>query len=118
MPDRVRVGGDYFHGRVPAGAVYVGRPAPGLPGSPFHNPFRVGRPAPLGTVPGPAGPIIVDTTAVDAAHAVDLYTFLILADPDYQARARVALYGRDLACWCRIGQSCHADPLLTVVNGA
>jgi hypothetical protein len=40
---RVKVEGDLFHGRVPGGAVYVGRPAPGLPGSPYANPFAVRR---------------------------------------------------------------------------
>ncbi|MGW4426091.1 hypothetical protein, partial [Streptosporangium sp. NPDC004631] len=39
---RVRVVGDLFHGRVPAGAVYVGRAAPGLKASPYANPHCVG----------------------------------------------------------------------------
>lgn len=29
MPRRVKVEGDLFHGRVPVGAAYLGRPFPG-----------------------------------------------------------------------------------------
>ena len=28
-----------------------------------------------------------------------------------------ALRGRDLACWCPLGQPCHADVLLELANG-
>lgn len=38
---RVRVLGDLYHGRIPEGAIYVGRAAPGLPASPYANPFKV-----------------------------------------------------------------------------
>jgi hypothetical protein len=38
---RVRVQGDLFHGRVPDGAVYVGRSAPGLKASPYRNDYLV-----------------------------------------------------------------------------
>jgi hypothetical protein len=41
MTRRVKVTGDLFHGQVPDGAVYVGRAAPGLPRSPYANPFTV-----------------------------------------------------------------------------
>ncbi len=30
---------------------------------------------------------------------------------------RERLAGRDLACWCAIGDVCHADPLLFLANG-
>jgi len=30
---------------------------------------------------------------------------------------RAALRGRDLACWCRPTQPCHADVLLEIANG-
>jgi len=39
-PQRVRVAGDLFHGRVPDGAVYVGRAARGLTVSPYANRHR------------------------------------------------------------------------------
>jgi hypothetical protein len=31
--------------------------------------------------------------------------------------ARRELAGRDLACWCPLGQPCHADVLLEIANG-
>jgi hypothetical protein len=31
--------------------------------------------------------------------------------------ARVALRGKNLACWCRPGDPCHADVLLEIANG-
>lgn len=30
---------------------------------------------------------------------------------------RAALAGKDLACWCRLDQPCHADVLLELANG-
>lgn len=44
MPKRVKVIGDLFHGKVPAGAIYIGRAQPGLKQSPYANPWCV-RPA-------------------------------------------------------------------------
>ena len=41
MSRRVKVTGDLFHGRIPDGAVYVGRAAPGLRRSPYANPYPV-----------------------------------------------------------------------------
>lgn len=119
-PRRVRVQGDLFHGRIPDGAVYIGRRAPGLPQSPFHNPFRIGK------TPG-------CNTAQDA---VDMYDGLLTfgaaevvrwPEPGELARlndlredvlARIEageLDGRDAACWCREWSPCHGDPLLRAV---
>lgn len=99
---RVRVAGDLFHGRVPDGAVYVGRQAPGLKASPFSNPFPVrdrGR-----------------------EKALELYRAYLAANPHIVERARVELAGRDLACWCPITDGagrpvpCHADILLEAMS--
>lgn len=105
MAKGVKVEGDLFHGRVPAGALYVGRPAPGLPGSRYRNPYRPGH-ASLGGV-----------QVVDSAHAVELYAQRLAVRPDLVAAARVELAGRDLACWCRLDASCHRDVLLRVARG-
>ncbi len=96
-PRRVKVEGDLFHGRVPDGAVYVGRAAPGLPASPFANPFTV--------------------REYEPAEAVRRYRDRLLAEPVLLAAVRRDLPGRDLACWCPVGQPCHADVLLEVANG-
>ena len=67
-PVRVRVIGDLFHGRIPDGAVYVGRAAPGLSASPYANPHRVGSCRRCG--------VTHDRTDAVAAYARDLTTDL------------------------------------------
>ncbi len=34
----------------------------------------------------------------------------------YLARAVKELRGKNLACWCRLGTTCHADVLMKLVN--
>lgn len=102
-PKRVRVSGDLFHGRNPAGAVYVGRPAPGLPGSRWANPHRVGKPC--RRCPG----VVHDPADAVAAYAAD-----ITAEDRPAIRAELA--GQDLACWCKPPIPCHADVLLPIAN--
>lgn len=94
MSRRVKVTGDLFHGQVPIGAVYVGRAAPGLPRSPYANPYPV-------RTYGPA-----ESLRLYRLHAESF-------DP---AAVRRDLAGRDLACWCALDQSCHADVLLELAN--
>jgi hypothetical protein len=103
-PRRVRVVGDLFHGRVPTGAVYVGRPAPGLRGSRYANPHKAGDCRACGERHDPAG-------------AVAAYARHLERHPDLVATARVELAGRDLACWCRPGQPCHVDVLAARLAG-
>lgn len=88
--------------RMPANAVKVDRT------SRWGNPYRVGM---LG-VP-------------DAETAVALFRRLI-ERPDLAGdhirfsfipeRMRADLGGRNLACWCRLGEPCHADVLLSIAN--
>jgi hypothetical protein len=101
MPHRVRVEGDLFHGRIPAAAVYVGRAAPGLPASPYANPFKA-------TTYGAAGP-------------AEMFREYIAARPWLLEAAQLELAGCDLACWCPLpapGQpdTCHAAVLIELVN--
>lgn len=100
-PGRVRVQGDLFHGRVPAGAVYVGRGAPGLPASVYANPFRA--------------------SEHSAPEAVRLYLEHVASRPEVAAAVRRDLAGKDLACWCPLPGSgepdiCHAAVLLVIAN--
>lgn len=66
-------------------------------------------------------------------EVVELYRRALLSEPDAAIAAswgrnarpvkptvedvRAELAGRDLCCWCPIGQPCHADVLLRVANG-
>jgi hypothetical protein len=119
--------------RMPAGAVYVGR------GSKWGNPYRVGqcgeliwlemtldellvfdfaprkevidghemtvRPVPPNTIRKfPAALTIDDVLRMYRGH---------LLDKGLNARE---LRGKDLVCWCRLDQRCHADVLLDLAN--
>ena len=79
--------------RKPAGAVVVARP------SRWGNSFRVG----------------VDGTR---AECVALFRRALLDGQLVVGVAEVQreLAGRDLACWCPLGEPCHADVLLDVAN--
>ena len=94
MPRRLKVTGDMFHGRVPDSAVYVGRGAPGLRKSPYANPYPV--------------------KTYGLAESLRLYR--LHAKGLDSAALRRELAGRDLACWCPLGQPCHADVLLELAN--
>lgn len=76
--------------RMPAGAVYVGRPGQ------WGNPFPVAEHGPTA--------------------AVVLYRAWLLEHPALLAAARAELAGRSLACWCPAGAPCHADVLLDLAN--
>jgi hypothetical protein len=134
---RVCVGGDLFHPRIPDGARYVGRPGPGLPGSPFANRFRLRlmlhrqhplRPyldAAIGEVTGADVSGKLYDIAAPATPAVATAAFrLWLNDrPGLMERARVDLAGYDLACWCKLPAEgepdfCHARVLLDIANGS
>ena len=76
---------------MPEGAVYVGRP------SRWGNPFAIDG----------------STTRADA---VARYREWLAGQPELVDAARSELAGRDLVCWCPLGEACHADVLLEVAN--
>lgn len=76
--------------KMPANTVYVGRP------SRWANPYRVGT------------CLIPDAQAAVAAFIANL--------PIGRMRGIEELRGKNLACWCPIGQPCHADVLLALAN--
>ncbi len=100
--------------RMPEGVIYVGRPTK------FGNPF--------------APQIIPGWATLSRQYAVDDFTRWLNAGPGSwtmgafksmeesdAARDRLLaglpdLRGRDLACWCPVGQPCHADILLGMAN--
>lgn len=90
---------------MPEGAVYVGRP------SLYGNPFRAGQ---RFYVSGRIGAAEwYDNTPHGCVKAFDEW---IHEHPDYWAPLIAQLRGKDLACWCPLGQPCHADVLLEIAN--
>ena len=49
-------------------------------------------------------------------EAVDCYRALMWPDGHHRAWVRENLAGKNLACWCKLGQPCHADVLLEWAN--
>lgn len=86
---------------TPGEAIRVGR------GAEWGNPWRAGDLLPL---PGCDGSIRVTATL-----AVDLYAAWV-TERGWLDLAVEELAGYDLVCWCRIGEPCHADWLVEVVN--
>jgi len=103
--------------RLPAGAIYVGRPTK------WGNPFKIGERNPFGTI------------TQDGRHAASLFVGFAPQNERLIAAARAELAGHDLACWCALcdphrehgkplGSNCpycapcHADVLLAIANGA
>lgn len=87
--------------RMPPNTVYVGRPTV------WQNPYGL---------PG-TGALITEATRDECVRAHRE----MVAD-ECAALRRVPRYiqqlrGKNLACWCRLDQPCHADTLLRVANG-
>ena len=106
QPRRVKMTGDLFRGRVPDGAVYVGRAAPRLKRSRRANPHPVGKPCK-----------VCGGRVHTRAEAIARFRWYLHSTPGLLDQARRELAGRDLACWCPLDQACHADMLLDPVNG-
>jgi hypothetical protein len=109
--------------KMPEGAVYVGR------GSHLGNPFRIYQ-----HCKGPDGDWGIEdsgrlcatmghgwTRAGAARTAVEMYEKVLneIYPPKSTARYILAhdLRGKDLVCWCKLSDPCHADVLLEIVNG-
>jgi len=56
----------------------------------------------------------------DAEHATELYRIFLeqqlMIHNEITIKALEYLRGKDLACWCKKGDSCHADVLLEMAN--
>lgn len=81
---------------MPEGAVYVGR------GSKWGNP---------NAIPKSLAPHLHDMARQHVVTAFEHYQLPALTED-----AKRELRGKDLACWCRLDQTCHADLLLWVAN--
>ena len=84
--------------RKPAGAVVVSRP------SKWGNPISIGD--------------VINGKFVDRKGAVEAYRMHLWTFHGEKLRESLdkELRGKDLACWCKPGEPCHADVLLEVAN--
>lgn len=84
--------------RMPLGTTYVGRP------SAWGNPYSVGDAC----------------GCADQPDVMDAESAVLHFREDTVRNAESGwfspLRGRDLACWCPLGQPCHADVLLELAN--
>lgn len=124
--------------RKPAGAVIVARP------SIWGNPWGVGSPGTVDLVVAGAKARYLLDIDLTAAQAVAIYELWLdggaidqmhlppvlheqnagraVADHLHASRKIILanlhqLHGRDLCCWCKPGQPCHADVLLRLAKG-
>ncbi len=81
--------------RMPAGAVYVGRPTK------WGNPITIANRAAT-----PIGAVLVFEYCLNVAEV------LAITPEDVRRELR----GKNLACWCPLNKPCHADVLLKVAN--
>lgn len=51
-----------------------------------------------------------------AQEAVKRFEDFLRDSPDLVEKARAELRGKNLACWCNVGEPCHGDVLLRVAN--
>jgi hypothetical protein len=91
--------------RMPDNAVYVGRPTK------WGNPFRVSDYA------VPIHCVEDFRRYVDGKIKLQGHYSGDLASGLFKAEIRHKLRGKDLACFCPLGQPCHADVLLEIANG-
>jgi hypothetical protein len=92
--------------RKPPNTVVVSRP------SGWGNPFKIGE---LYRFDDPTEGLLMGVV-VSHEDAVRLFRRYLNARPDHAKKVRDELAGKDLACWCRSDQLCHADALLEVAN--
>jgi hypothetical protein len=93
--------------------VYVGRPTK------WGNPFEVGRFF-TSELPNPNHLLEI----IDKSHASDLFTWFMEGMSLFgyygyypsKHEIKKELKGKNLACWCKEGEPCHADILLKIAN--
>jgi hypothetical protein len=97
--------------RKPEGAVVVTR------GTDWGNPYRIGDLVHIET------PSVWDKGAhyvygPTITREIAVLLFLVWVNGRLEDQIRSELAGKDLACWCALGQPCHADVLLEIANGS
>jgi len=99
MPERVQLKRTKGW-RMPANTVKVDRTTK------WGNPF----------VPGKPSAYSGGRPVQDKRHAFVLFRAVASDNASLVAAARSELRGKNLGCWCRPGDPCHADVLLELAN--
>jgi hypothetical protein len=98
--------------QMPPNTVKVSRPGP------YGNPYKVTKVKISAdvkwAVEAGAGFRFFDTKEDAQSAAVELFKTTRIAE--LISRAPGSLRGRNLACWCKIDEPCHADVLLELAN--
>ena len=105
---------------MPENTVYVGRPT--VYGNPYYV-GEVGRELALALFRNSAngiwaGPLLPDSLSEQRRrNAYDAHQRFMNRIKGHPLEViRMGLRGKDLACWCPLGQPCHADILLELAN--
>jgi hypothetical protein len=90
---------------MPDNTVRVTRPGP------FGNPFIVSPKARPGARSG------VEYMCVPSVEdAVSCFRDMVNLSPTWREAVKRELRGKNLACWCKLDDPCHADVLLEIAN--
>lgn len=91
---------------MPDNTVYVGR------GSAWGNPFIIGKDGTAAEVVKKYADHLTPYRHQPPNNGIDKF-FLSVANMD---AIKSELRGKNLACWCKEGEPCHADILLEIAN--
>jgi hypothetical protein len=101
--------------RIPEGAVYVGRPT--IWGNPFvHRDSNVAARAYRKLISDGTKSFEMGPGKLQYAHNAHPNT-LHYAYAEFVRLHAHELRGKDLVCWCKDCEACHADVLLEIANG-
>lgn len=92
--------------RMPENTVYVGR------GSAWGNPFVVGRDGNARQCVNKYIKLHTPYTHRPPTNGMDHFLLSVA----FIESAQYELKGKNLACWCKPGEPCHADFLLNIAN--
>ena len=98
---------------MPEGAIYVGRPTK------WQNPYKVVKMngwRVLNTESGYYSRVFTTKMAATVQAVSDYKNMLERKHREYLTEWVAPLRGKDLACWCPLGELCHADVLLELAN--
>lgn len=98
--------------RMPANTVKVCR------GTSWGNPFNATQSmiAMLHGTAGPGVPLVALHEPPSLGRCLDLYTAWLRGQLDRDHQFLAPLHGKNLACWCKPDELCHADVLLRLAN--